>query len=360
MHTDQEHANAMMGIIGDGDVPANLFDDWSEEDYRGLLKMVVWHRLASPFVDSIVKRKLKESVSASFWASLLKITSNSRYLSLSQLSVLPRINQAFDDSGVEFLYLKGIVLSSFLYQTPHARHSKDVDIWVDENQVTKACELILGAGFTLLKPAKLPSGMELVRYMRVQKDMIFVSQDNLPIELELHWRLDKNKHAFPLQFNQAYRHKMVVDVDGHACPTLSLESTVLYLCAHGSAAMFGRMKWLLDAAQGFKLIQQVPSSNQQLKRLSAQLGQDASVRFTKSLVNQVISTKQAGGVAPIKNSFWNKVLLRAVFQNIRNSDYLPLYKRWFLRLLLVSGLRYKLEQINLALRLAKGRFLAGA
>jgi len=368
--SDHECLLAVLTILGlrQGDVVSK--EDWSNADIRYFVELVGWHRVASQIMcvadrtSSTKNPSIKGVVPDLAWFQIVEQAKAQTVSSMSQLPVLRALMSLFDEAQIRILFLKGIVLSTLLYGQPFNRHTKDIDIWIRESDLPDAVDLLVGAGFTLISPSQLPEGRALERFVRVRKDMVFVSKGAVPVEIELHWRLDKNKYLFPLTFDQAYLSRQSVCVLGQQCWTLSLEHSFLYLVSHGSASFYGRVKWLLDVVDMRLVLKQQEGSDDRILEIANNLKQINSVAFTARLIEEVRGDGSVDAsfqdrifdVASVDGGFrLSGVLSGAVISNARKLGYMPLWKRWVMRLFLVPTLRYKIEQLRIAYRLVKDK-----
>lgn len=355
--SDEDCVEALLHCLRGESINANFFQDWQLADYRFLLRLIRWHRVAPLFLRHCSSCFLSDTFPLPFQQSLKKMVQDYRYHSLAQVAMLPRINGIFTQGNIDFLYLKGVVLSSLLYGNAHHRHSKDIDLWVAPKDVEAACKLLLNSGFRLAKPTKALCDIDLNAYLNIQKDLVFVSDNNLAVELELHWRLDKNRYAFPLSFEQAYSQRRTVVVDDIHCDTLSDIHTLLYLCAHGSAAMYGRIKWLSDVTQMFAYCKNDTALTQKLPVYSQTMRLLPSLCLTEMLMARLFNAK-TNDIG--KRSYGLQQVAKQISQNIKNAAYLPLLPRWCWRFFLVGGMAYKFEQLRLGMRLFRHKFCSNS
>lgn len=291
-----------------------------------------------------------------FLISLQKLSKKNAANNLAQTSKLPIIQKVMDDNEVQCLFIKGIFLSMQLHQSVIERHSKDIDIWVPENKVIRAVEALQTAGFELVKPNIDLSKEELKKYMEYQKDMVFKLVNNdCYVEVELHWRLDKNRFCFPLSFNKAYSRNEQVVINNRAYPTMSLLDNYFYLSSHGTNALYGRMKWFLDWQSLCNAIEAQPESisrDEIIEYAKAMPAQFRQMSLSHYLHNTVSKRNFKNDDLPYHHySMIVRLIAKLIINSWASLRYMRLIKRWCLRFLLVKGVRYKFEQIRLALKL---------
>lgn len=332
-------------FIGDSDL-----NRLSKADWVFILKLISWHRIARVTMNSIINSKTQ--VPDYFFSNLQQRSKSCAMNNLAQVSQLPIIQKAFSESKVEFLLLKGVVLSMQLYQNVVDRHSKDIDIWVSEDQVQTAISVLKSIGFYLVKPSIDLNDREFKKYLVNQKDMVFRSSHTVAVEIELHWRLDKNKYCFPLKFKDAYQRHERIAINDKLYPTLSSVDNYFYLSAHGTNALYGRLKWLLDWQRLCQVIN-IESDlscqnmiNQSLAKMPAQVRQmSLSHSLVKKVNHRRLTTKNFNY---LKDSKCVQMIEQSVFNGWAHLSYMGLIRRWIMRFLLVTDSKYKLEHLRLA------------
>lgn len=331
------------------------FSNLAKADWLFMLNLIRWHRIARATLNSIVDSNIV--VPDYFLVSLQELSKKNAANNLAQTALLPKIKKSLNDEQIPFLFLKGIFLSMQLHQSLVERHSKDIDIWVSEDHISKAVYALESAGFKLIKPSIKLSDNDLKKYMVNQKDMVFRSVDSVIVEVELHWRLDKNCYSFPLDFHDAYSRHEQVTINNQIYPTISLIDNFFYLSSHGSSALYGRLKWLLDWQKISKLIDKQPSLIDKHEvaeyayKMSAQSRQVSLSNYLLQKIDTQVSNTKFERLGFFEYSILIKLIANSVVNNWANLSYMRLVKRWCFRLFLVKGISYKVEQFRLAFAL---------
>lgn len=170
----------------------------------------------------------------------------SRIRALKQISVFAMIAKLFNENKLTWLSFKGPVLSYVLFGDATLRTSKDIDIWVSENELSKAHEILLKHGFSLkLESAKLRKqhGHRIFR-----KDDIY-QHDQTAVELELHWHLIPGS-SFSDQLIIANTRQ--IDFYQEKIPVFLPEMEFIYLCGHAGKSHWMRLCWLFDLYDYYK------------------------------------------------------------------------------------------------------------
>jgi hypothetical protein len=152
-----------------------------------------------------------------------------------------RLGRAFENAGIEALFVKGAVLAQLAYGELGIKQSWDIDVLVPERNLIEGCRLLQRRGYALVFPAR--GERHLVRLMRHAKECV-LSNPKLGITVELHWRLTDNKQLLSGVDADAPRQR--VPIGSHTVPTLAGAPLFAHLCVHGATHGWSRLKWLAD------------------------------------------------------------------------------------------------------------------
>ncbi len=151
-----------------------------------------------------------------------------------------------EENGIRAVAYKGPVLSASAYGNVVLRSFVDLDILVHEQDILRAKDLLLTRGFRTL--TQLTKAQEEVHLRsRGQKDIVLVRPD-LPISVELHWRI-ASLFLFPLDSDLLWQRLGTITLGGANVSNLSAEDMLLVLCVHGAKHSFKRLQWICDIAE---------------------------------------------------------------------------------------------------------------
>lgn len=164
---------------------------------------------------------------------------------LRQLGLALDLVAVLECAGIRPVLLKGVALSQRAFGSPLLRGAVDIDLLVRPQDVGAAWQALAGAGLRQITPPVPLEGARLALFCRAAKDSLHRHPDGGPV-LELHWRL-ADEMAEPL---------MPPDTDlvtialapGRSVRVLDDPTLFLYLCTHGAAHGWARLKWLADVA----------------------------------------------------------------------------------------------------------------
>ncbi len=155
-----------------------------------------------------------------------------------------RLHTLLMAEGIEPIFLKGSTLAMLAYGAIQRRQFGDIDLLVRPTEVRRAARLLEDAGYrTLVGAGDLSE--RVTRTMPIAKDIAIRHPGNRQI-VELHWRMTDNLHERPVQDREALQ--WVELAPGAAVPTLATDALFAYVCNHGAAHLWARLRWLADIA----------------------------------------------------------------------------------------------------------------
>ena len=160
-----------------------------------------------------------------------------------------KLARMFSAAGIRVLILKGLALSMQLYGDPARREPGDIDLLIDPAQFDEARTLMAEAG---LRPKGSPlSARQRAVHHHLIKDETFVHAGTDAL-VELHHRLTDNPELLSTDFDALWRARETISIWGTPVATLSRADLLLYLCAHGGAHAWERLRWLVDLADAVR------------------------------------------------------------------------------------------------------------
>ena len=225
---------------------AAALDDIAERaavigDWRHLLALTRRHRVVG-----LVWRALKRSgcpipgdVAATFQQLSAAAAKQAMRLSVESL----RLSQLLKSRGIDALFLKGVTVTVLAYGDPTVRHAKDVDLLVPPSAVEETLACLREAGYMPTFDLDAVPPQRRALWFRYTKSMDWVHAD-MGALLELHWRLTDAPllHDIP---DPAARQAVAI-MPGREIETLDDDHLLGYLCVHGAAHGWMRLKWLAD------------------------------------------------------------------------------------------------------------------
>ncbi|MEO0416645.1 MAG: nucleotidyltransferase family protein, partial [Verrucomicrobiota bacterium] len=127
------------------------------------------------------------------------------------------------------------------------RAAGDIDLWIDEANLSQIHQLLLKTGHSpKTSYAELsPHYQELYRKRKFHIGFLHRSSG---ISVELHWRIGGTKPLFPLTFSEAYRRSRPTVIAKTEYRTLNNLDNLLFLHIHAARHLWERLFWLHDLA----------------------------------------------------------------------------------------------------------------
>ncbi|MEG3089461.1 nucleotidyltransferase family protein [Sphingomonas sp. PB4P5] len=158
-----------------------------------------------------------------------------------------RLQALFDAQGIASVLVKGAALAEQAYGTQAIKHAKDIDLLVRHTDLAAARGVAEHAGYRLQLPRARLSPHDMAKVLRYGRELTMVHAAT-GVQLELHWRLTHNPRVLP-DLDPGGATETVRWADGdRALRTLPHDDLFAYLCVHGAAHGWIRLKWLADIA----------------------------------------------------------------------------------------------------------------
>ncbi len=154
-----------------------------------------------------------------------------------------RVDRLLRNHNVAPVFLKGSTLTLLLYGRLDLRHAKDVDVLVPEADAPRTIEALDAGGYVPMLNGGALTPEQMQRWLHYGKSMDWRHLSTGAI-LELHWRMSD----LPLLQGalSSDRQQRVTLAGGAAVTTLDADHLFAYLCVHGAAHGWSRLKWLAD------------------------------------------------------------------------------------------------------------------
>ena len=169
-----------------------------------------------------------------------------KIVALEKVAEFIRITDALNSESIEFIPLKGPVLSYSLYGDATVREYCDLDLLVDLPFVHKTIELLIRLGYAPVGYQLPPSQIGQKIVIAHLHHVLFTHRMH-NLRVELHWRLFQTP---PVNFRKL--DKLVggnlseITFADRSFTVFSKELEFLYLVMHGSLHYWRRLKWLTD------------------------------------------------------------------------------------------------------------------
>jgi hypothetical protein len=166
---------------------------------------------------------------------------------------LARIATVLNSEGIRALAFKGPALAVLAYGDFWSRRYVDLDVIVQQSDVTRATEVLQRLGF--VAPEYLSSSHNDL-LQRVQHN-VALARANDGLTVELHWRIAARGFVILPFEKEMWKRAIEVPVCGVSVETLSREDLLIALCIHGAKHFWERLSWVCDVARLLSLDRQL-------------------------------------------------------------------------------------------------------
>lgn len=144
--------------------------------------------------------------------------------------------------GIDFLTLKGPVLSQFLYNDPAERNSWDLDLLIDAKDLDQCSKILIAQGYELLTKFKTPK--QKAALIKHHHHFEFYHPKK-GILIEIHWKLTDMK-GFDTGINEVKSQSTKIVVGSNSYSILNPVALFEFLAIHGTFHLFSRYQWVYD------------------------------------------------------------------------------------------------------------------
>lgn len=152
-----------------------------------------------------------------------------------------RLLDQFRSHGIGAVVIKGPVLAVRAYSDPAMRSYGDLDLLVGQRDIRRATELMIAAGYAPAVP------LSAIDAGKIPGQYLFTRPDSKLI-VELHNDLTLRYFPRRLPLEEFFARQILVRVDTHDVPALSVEDELVLICIHGAKHFWERLMWIADVA----------------------------------------------------------------------------------------------------------------
>ena len=173
--------------------------------------------------------------------SLAEVGRRALFAEMALASEVERVVALLAAAGIDAILLKGPGLSLRAFGRLGLRTYRDLDLLVDERDVSAAEDVLVQAGYARSEPGA--DAGDLAAWRRDHKDAVFRHHGS-DILIELHWRLFDNRRLMRPPLFAGAVPLGIAPLDGIRVLPAGVEFR--YLCLHGALHAWARLRWLAD------------------------------------------------------------------------------------------------------------------
>ncbi|MDZ4833401.1 MAG: nucleotidyltransferase family protein [Candidatus Melainabacteria bacterium] len=293
----------------DGDVATRFTQFLAQDiDWHFLSIAAIGHKVCPPLDFLLEKHGVDHNLTG-----LIRQESNEiQRKSLMLTARLFKLQTILLESGIEFVFVKGIVISDLLYGTVKRRAFSDIDIFVKSKDVPGLAQILEHEGFHPTPmwcrcdhPSQFFSSPT---FLKLGYEKEYASSNN-SFAVDLHW----GPGTWFATCDQMLKHTAMQDIAGHTVRTLEPNLHFVYLCAHAAKHDWDTLIWISDFARALQ------SENifnwRKVARLSRKMGLFGTVQTSVSLAHKLLGAEIPNELLPL-----DPMLEKVAFQIIGRYD----------------------------------------
>lgn len=270
-----------------------------------------------------------------------------RHRALRQLGFTLDLVETLAHNGIRAVPIKGVVLSQQVFGSPLLRGAVDVDLLVRPQDVGAAWDVLARAGLEQVNPPSPLPAPRLALFCRAAKDSLHRHSQSGQV-VELHWRLSDEMSDPAMPPDSALAR--VVAAPGREVSALGEEALFVYLCMHGAAHGWARLKWLADVAA---LLDRAPDGGAMLWTAAQRSGARVAAGSAIMLAQELFGMAAPPGFVPPHGSriavlLWLARRIIRAGDGARELETTP-WRGWaemLAKLLVASGWRARLAVVR--------------
>ena len=220
-------------------------------DWQILLKLAAQH-CVRPMLLQTLKSVCWDAVPQKIQLELTLFNKANVQKNLLFTGELLRLLGLFQQNAIPIAAFKGPVLAHSVYGDISLREFSDLDVIVQEADLSKAEDILTARGYQ----ADFPDRDYRSAFLSYQGQYAF-RHSNTGISVDLHWRLSSKGVAFPLQSAEIWPRLEKVTIAGRTVPTLAHDDLALFLAAHGTKEGWRSLIWVCDFAELLRKYQDI-------------------------------------------------------------------------------------------------------
>ena len=166
--------------------------------------------------------------------------------SMAKVAELIRLSKLFKANNLDFISIKGPLLSWRLHHDFTVRYSNDLDILVQSEDISRVTELLKKDGYQA-HIFDLPQTRNKQRMVLKINNQIIFMHPQKNITLEVHWRLIRPEIISKTRMDQLLQQNTEsFKFNDEEFTVLNKESELVFLIFHGAMHQWFRLKWLHD------------------------------------------------------------------------------------------------------------------
>jgi hypothetical protein len=167
-------------------------------------------------------------------------------VTMAKMAELIRLSKCFKTHNLEFIPIKGPLLSWRLHHDFTVRYTNDLDILVNKEELDRILEVFRELGYQF-HYSEIPAGKNHLKLIQNIRQHHSVYHPQKRILVEIHWKLFVPELPCKVNLDGLIKHNTVqVTLHGETFNVFNKEFDVVFLIFHGAKHAWFRLKWLHD------------------------------------------------------------------------------------------------------------------
>ncbi len=245
-----------------------------------------------------------------------------------------QLQRMFDEAEIGAVFFKGATLAKRAYGSFLTKHSNDIDFIVRPADLVTAISLLEQRGYRLVAPSRVltPDQWRSVVTFGMEVAMV---HSRTRIVIEPHWRLVKTPGLLPSEALFATASNGRDEIAGTVIRTLQPDDLFAYLCVHGTACGWFRLKWLADL--NALILEASPEELERLHRHAESRGAGASSALALSMCATVFDRPVPAAILERVDGLWSLRQLKALCLGCLGVETVSLWRSFSVSLLQASA-----------------------
>lgn len=248
-----------------------------------------------------------------FGKSVADIPVPDKIKDMAKVAEFIKVTDTLKDKGINFISLKGPLLSQRLYKETTYRKYRDFDFLFDQGNAERAYNVLIDVGYQPYDLEIPENDSKKKEFFKHIHDTPLYNSKNGNI-IEIHTKLFRYRHLPLDKQDQIINSNLTeVELSGRKYTVLNNELELLFLIIHGGLHRFRRLKWLVDVKD---FLSNIPFDQRKFKNLSHELNAKRLVGLCNELLKIYYPNREYFESYPKPK----KSIIRNVLKTIEDED----------------------------------------
>jgi hypothetical protein len=235
-----------------------------------------------PLMDHELGRNAADLIAPEAASRLRAAAQEGAMRSLRLTGELVAVQRTLASAGVSAIPFKGPTLAALVYGNLSLRQFEDLDILVKDRELSRARDVLFGAGFSPV--LQLSDHQRASIVLSGHHEQLRDAESGTTVEL--HWSLNNRALTHDALEHHWWEELQPVSIGGITMHTLGPERLLLYLCMHGGKHSWARLSWLCDLHRALRTYPRADWD--EIWQLAREIGAARMVAIGLGLVDELL------------------------------------------------------------------------